>query len=424
MKIFIVLLFMLLALTLTTVAQTFDFSGQIRPRAEYRHGYKTLLGDGETPGFNISQRTRVNMDYASRLFKVVISLQDVRVWGDVVSSNKSDLNKMMVHEAWGELFLTRKLSVKAGRQSISYDDERLFGVADWSQQSRSHEALVVKYEPSETTRIHAGFAYNQSADKDTGNFYSLVNYKALQYIWVHNQIKNMAVSFLFVNNGMPYNLTENNRTIQKIKYTQTFGPYLTYKKGDIKIDLAGYFQAGKNNLNIAKSAWYSGGDLVYALGRFAYGAAFQYFSGNNQVNPSTTDHEFSTLYGTAHKFNGWMDYFYSSSSHQSVGLLDLYVPVTYKKDKLTSEFQLHYYQATASVKDISNPAAAMSPALGIETGLMISYTFSPEMKISGGYSQMFGTETLQAIKGGDRALSQNWSWLMLNFTPTFFKSEK
>ena len=425
MKFRFTLIITVLILSISTLAQTFEIGGQIRPRAEYRHGYKSLIGDDVDPAFIILQRTRLNMNYSSKQFNTVISLQDVRIWGDVTTANKSDLNGMMVHQAWGELFLTEKFSLKAGRQVISYDDQRLFSAVEWQQQGRSHDALVVKYSPLKNISIHTGLAYNQSADKDTGNFYSVVNYKALQYLWSHYEGEKLGISFLFVNNGFPQNIIEDGKTVQKTRYSQTFGPYLTYKTGKLKANLAGYLQLGKTFKNIGKSAYFASSELVYSFTKLlSAGAGVQLLSGNSQVDPDSQDHEFATLYGTAHKFNGWMDYFYAGNYHQGVGLLDIYLPVVYKKNKFTTELHIHYFSAAADVKDASDPTTAMSSGLGTETDLMFTYAFSPEMNISGGYSQMFGTETLQTIKGGNRENTQNWAWIMLTFNPMFFKSEK
>lgn len=425
MKSICILIVSLLLLSIATLAQTFEIGGQFRPRAEYRHGYKSLIGDNADPAFLISQRTRLNMNYSSKLFKTGLSLQDVRVWGDVSTTNKSDLNGMMVHQAWGELFVAENLSFKAGRQAINYDDQRLFGAVDWLQQGRSHDALVVKYSPIDKLSMHIGLAYNQSADKDTGNFYSIVNYKALQYLWTHYEGEKFGISFLFANNGMPQNTIEDGLTVQKTRYSQTLGPFFSYKADNFKINLSAYLQTGKNAKNADKSAYFASGDLAYSLTKqLSAGAGIQFLSGNSQVDPDTKDHEFSTLFGTGHKFNGWMDYFYAGSSHQGVGLLDIYLPVIYKRNKLTTELQIHYFSAAADVKEATDPTNAMNAGLGTEADLMITYTFSPEMSISGGYSQMFGTETLQAIKGGNHENTQNWAWIMFTFNPTFFKSEK
>jgi hypothetical protein len=419
------LLLLLVSLSPVSFSQTFEIGGLIRPRAEYRHGYKSLIGNDVDPAFIISQRTRLNMNYSSKQFNTSISLQDVRVWGDVTTANKSDLNGMMVHQAWGELFITENFSLKAGRQVISYDDQRLFSSVDWQQQGRSHDALVIKYSPLKKISLHIGLAYNQSAEKDTGNFYSVVNYKALQYLWSHYEGEKLGVSFLFANNGLPQNTIVDGKTVQKTRYSQTFGPYLTYKTGKLKANLSGYLQFGKTFKNIDKSAYFASGELVYSFTKHMNaGAGVQLLSGNSQVNPDTKDHEFATLYGTAHKFNGWMDYFYAGNYHQGVGLLDVFLPVVYKRNKLTTELQIHYFSASADVKDASDPTNAMSAGLGTEADFMLTYSFSPEMSISGGYSQMFGTETLQVIKGGNYKSTQNWAWVMLTFNPAFFKSEK
>jgi hypothetical protein len=406
-------------------SQTFELTGQFRPRAEFKHGYRSLLGEDVEPGFAISQRTRLNVNYSSKLFKTGLSIQDVRIWGDVSTGNKADLNGLMLHQAWGELLLTNKFSFKAGRQTLIYDDQRLFGNSEWNQQGRSHDALLVKYEWSPKSMIHAGFAYNQNVEKDTGNYYgNVLNYKAMQYLWAHHEINGLGISLVFVNNGFPFRIEEDSVVKQVVKYSQTAGPYLSYQKKKIKASLAAYYQFGLNVKNVEKSAFYLGGDVNYTLDKFTLGLAFQYLSGNDQLNPDEKDHEFFTLFGTGHKFNGWMDYFYAGSGHKAVGLLDINLPVKYTQGKWTGELRIHAFQSAADVKDIDAPTEAMNPYLGTEVDLGVMYTFSPDLMILGGYSRMFATETMQAIKGGDYKTGQHWAWLMLNFSPTFFKSEK
>ena len=52
------------------MAQEVTLSGEIRPRFEYRHGYKTLSADGAKAASFISQRTRLNGFFANENFKV------------------------------------------------------------------------------------------------------------------------------------------------------------------------------------------------------------------------------------------------------------------------------------------------------------------------------------------------------------------
>jgi hypothetical protein len=427
MKITITFIGLMLFVSCQLIAQSFDISGQLRPRAEFRQGYKSLISEEADPAFSISQRTRLNLNYGNKRLKTAITLQDVRVWGDVVTGNKSDLNGSMLYQAWGEYFLTEKFSLKAGRQPIVYEDQRLFGSSDWNQQARSHDAFLLKYHPAKTNTIHLGFAYNQSSDKDTGTYYSLTaNYKSMQYLYVHVENPGKLVAgFYLVNAGMPAAVSKDSVWSQETRYYQTMGPILQYNGKKLKAGASFYFQTGKNVKNNEKSAYFLGADLSYAIRtEWQAGVGMQYLSGNSQVTPDNKDHEFSTLFGTGHKFNGWMDYFYAGSGHKGVGLLDIYLPVTYKKDKFNSELQLHYYRSAAEVKDLNSPGNSMDPYLGFEAGLMCNWQISQELSVSAGYSRMFGTETLQAVKGGDKDATQQWAWLMLNFTPTFLKTEK
>ena len=63
---------------LVFISQTFSqltISGEIRPRAEYRHGYSTLAYKDQDAAFFIDQRTRLNVDFKSKDVQVFLSLQ-------------------------------------------------------------------------------------------------------------------------------------------------------------------------------------------------------------------------------------------------------------------------------------------------------------------------------------------------------------
>ena len=150
---FSIVMVMLLVLPLT--AQQVDISAELRPRFEYKNGYKTLLKAGEEAASFISQRTRLNLNYQQDNFKVRIALQNVRVWGDVSTLSAND-NSNSFHEAWAQFSVANNFVLKLGRQEIIYDDSRIFGNVGWAQQARSHDAIIAKFKTSENGKLDIG----------------------------------------------------------------------------------------------------------------------------------------------------------------------------------------------------------------------------------------------------------------------------
>ncbi len=141
----------------------FKITQQYRLRPEFRHGYKTLTPDTSHAAFFIAQRARLVFDYKNAGIEAYTSVQDVRTWGDEEQSK--DIAGLSVNELWVQLSLNEKSSLKIGRQELVYDDQRLLGNADWNNNSRSHDALLLKYQ-NENNKLywHSGGAFNQSSE--------------------------------------------------------------------------------------------------------------------------------------------------------------------------------------------------------------------------------------------------------------------
>ena len=406
-------------------SQSIVLSGEVRPRYEFRHGYKTLTPDGAKAANFISQRTRFNAYYGSKYFKFGLVLQDVRVWGDVPQLNKSDVNGLSIHQAWGEVIFSKKFSIKLGRQEISYDDQRIFGNVGWAQQARSHDAAIIKYRPDKFTKIDVGFAYNAGKESLFKTDYNVNSYRTFQYVWYHEHFNKIGLSFLMLNNGMPY--TESGKA-QKVVYSQTIGSRLTYHNKALKFNTSFYYQGGKNKFDHSLSAMYFSANVAYTLpAKFTFGLGGEYLSGTSSKDQALheKDKSFKPYYGTNHKFNGWMDYFYVGSYMFNNGLFDVNLPLIQKVNKFTFKLIPHYYVAAAkvSVKQSNDTWKDYKSSLGAEIDFSIGYTLSKNMIISGGYSQMLATQTLQEIKGGNYNNSNNWAWVMFTFKPTFFSKK-
>lgn len=222
---------------MTMLAQAFELSGELRPRFENRHGYKTLPAPENEAAAFISQRTRLNGMYSDENVRVGFSMQDIRVWGDVPQLNRND-DHFSVHEAWGELLLSDGFSLKAGRQEIIYDDSRIFGNVGWAQQARSHDAALLKYQSGQM-KLHAGAAINRQNELLFNEASPFGNYKAFQYFRGNYSADSWNLSLLALNTGFQ-SPEDDLGTV----YNQTLGGRFVYKPGSLFLSAASYLQTG------------------------------------------------------------------------------------------------------------------------------------------------------------------------------------
>ncbi|MEN8186185.1 MAG: alginate export family protein [Bacteroidota bacterium] len=408
-------------MTTSLFAQQFGLSGELRPRYEYRHGYKKLASSDADAANFISQRTRLNADYSNEKFKVFLAIQNVRVWGDVSTLSKSDKNGITFHQAWGEYFFNEKFSVKLGRQEIAYDDQRIFGSVGWAQQARSHDALLLKFKTGEKGKLHVGLALNAENETLFETDYTINQYKNLQYLWYHTNFNDaMGLSLLALDNGIQYHSYLNED--RKIAYSQTIGGRFTYKKDRFNADAASYFQTGDTPGGVDKvdlSAYYFTANAKFKFtDHFTAGAGIEYLSGNDMSSSSSKDKAFKPFYGTNHKFNGWMDYFYVGSHMNSVGLVDISTPLIYKKDKFSAVLIPHFFSAEGNVLESDFKEA--DSYLGTEIDLNLGYKLCKSVMFNVGYSHMLATDTMEILKGGSESETNNWLWMMITFKPNFF----
>jgi len=410
-------------------AQELTVSAELKPRFEARHGFGTLASPDVDPALFVSQRTRINMGFATEKYEVFFAVQNVGVWGDVSTLSKSDKNGTSFHQAYGVYHFSEKFAMKLGRQEIAYDDQRIFGSVDWAQQARSHDALLFKIKPGEKSKLDVGFALNANGETNFREDYAVNQYKSLQYAWFHtNFSSNLGMSLLFLNNGLPYGVTDEQAdTKQKTTYSQTLGGRLTYKKDRFDLNAATYFQGGSTpngakNDNVDLSAYYFTANANFkVLEGLSLGAGLEFLSGTDQDRTDDKNTSFNPFYGTNHKFNGWMDYFYVGNHANSVGLIDIYAPISFQKNKVGLKLIPHFFSADGN---IMKPGFENADSyLGTEIDFEVKYELVKNVMIFAGYSHMFATESMEYIKGGSKDETNNWGWVMVTFKPTFFKKK-
>lgn len=423
MKIKLVTAIVMLFVTSALMAQEFNLSAEIRPRFESRHGYKTLVINN-TKGANfISQRSRLNFGYTNKKVKVYVSLQNVRTWGEASTLSPND-QAFSFHQAWAEGKLSDNVSVKLGRQEIIYDDHRIFGSVGWAQQARSHDAMLFKFNFEKKHRIDLGLALNADNQGLTDQLYSNVaGYKAFQYVWYHGKFDKFGLSFLGLNSGKEYlKDPADPASDQKVDYMQTIGPRLTYKADKLIANAAFYYQGGKMMDNKVNASYISANVGYKMTSNIHLTVGFELLSGKDMDDTSTDLKSFAPLFGTNHKFNGWMDYFYVGNHFNSVGLQDINATMKYTKGKFTLKMMPHFFQSAAKVIDMSGNE--LSKSLGTEIDMATTYKIQKDFVISAGFSKMFATDTMEALKGGEKDAANQWGWIMFTFKPVLVKTVK
>ncbi|MDJ1492530.1 alginate export family protein [Cytophagaceae bacterium DM2B3-1] len=278
-------------------------------------------------------------------------------------------------------------------------------------------------------------------------------YKSMQFLYVSRKFGQTKVSGLFFKDdfskyrsdsirnisgadtgyvyGRRYDQTGvNSRITYGLMFNKTIGNASGFKTN---ITAAAYWQSGKNKDGKSLNASHYTVALTFQRGKFSFGPGWDYLSGNEAVgggagaaSTSATDNRFDPLYGTPHKFWGYMDYFYVGTGSAVGGLNNLYFKTKYTAKDFFITLDYHHFSLAKSqyLKGSDGKASTrFSNGMGSEVDLIINYNLSKFTNLELGYCFMKATNTLEYAKLGsvDKTdQSPQWAYLMINIRPDFF----
>jgi hypothetical protein len=446
-------LIVLLTYTMGANAQL-SMTAQYRTRSEFRAGQGTLPLRDDAPAFFTNHRLRLGVGYTMDRLKFYTAIQDVRIWGqDGSTISNADGKNLFLHEAWGEIIFSDStwksvadnFSLKIGRQELVYDDARLLGNLDWLQQGRRHDAAVLKWN-RRFWFADIGVAYNQNRETKSSAFYDgtttnpnftgpvngtnglTPNYKAFYFLYLRKNLGWGNASVLLFNDDFAKGPNGTKTSNSNAVYSRhTLGGNLSGKAiRKIDFNAYGYYQTGNDPRGNKLSAYtYGAGFLALVSRKFSVGPGFDLMSGNNTVKSQyyvdgrANNQAFDPLYGTPHKFWGYMDYFYvadgyaaytptgtglanGSSTILSPGLVNAFLKIRYKlTEKVNLSLDVHEFWAQNKVANratTTDSTDVLNKNLGTEVDFLINWGLTPAIMIETGYSAMFGTNTLDALK--------------------------
>jgi hypothetical protein len=388
-------------------------NAEIRPRLEIRDGYKSLPGEEFSPAAFVSQRNRLGLQFQGQNIETNISFQNILIWGsEPLKSNQSSIG---LYQAWLKFRIGDSLYIKSGRQELMYDNQRLFSNNNWINPGQRHDLILLQYyHPS--FRLDMGFAFNQETERLSGTEYNLGgNYKSMNFVYFSAGLAaNGKISLISITDGF-----QDTFTGDKTNFRFTNGGTYSYRYDNFDFLIAGYFQNGFSPDHLKINAWYTHFHIAYKLNNeLQIETGIEVFSGKDFSIPGDDKiRAFDAAYGAGHRYNGSMDYFTSTEHTRGAGLVNPYLSLIWRMNKL-ARFKTDVHLFNLQNNYIFNETI-IDKYLGTELDFAFSRDFQDGIMLSTGYSIMFAGKSMEIIKGGYSGRPANWFFISLCFKPDF-----
>ncbi|MDP3442646.1 MAG: alginate export family protein [Ignavibacteria bacterium] len=393
--------FILLLVLIFSIAQAQErvkFSGQIRPRFEIDN--KDFKSTTEANTFT-AFRTRFGVSLLPTAnTSGYIQIQDSRIFGEETSTT-TNMKNLDLHQAYIKIdnLFDLPFDLKAGRFEMSYGSERFIGSVNWNNVGRSFDGAILSLKGEkfkidfigsrEFERARLGDTLDQNVYGAFVDLMIIKNYKIQPFVIMQNSVKSEALK----------------RT--------TFGFYVMGDLGQFVHEIDFGYQTGslislnrKQDIGAYTFSFNAGYTFDTPLKPF-FGAQLDIASGDD--NLADNDYSaYASLYGTGHKFFGYMDYFTSfPNDAYGVGISDLVIkgalsPIA----KLKLNLHFHLFN---SMQDYSLISGAKTKQFGSEIDFVASYKYNEAVTFEGGFSFFSPGEIFKERRGKDSA---SWGYFM------------
>ena len=365
----------LLCISAADAAAQVEIGGQVRPRTEFRQR-------GSNEDAFTSMRTRISATgRPAPNARVFVQLQDVRFWGEEVNTTAS-LDNIDLHQAFVDVGSdSGRVALRAGRQELSYGEERLIGALDWVQSGRAFDGARVRASAGVHTVHVLGFQIADAvAAVPDERFYGL-------YYTVRPAQTATVELYGMHNRGGAVDLEQT-----------TLGGRLSAAHGLVSYRVESAWQGGQRAGTDVRAYLLAGMIRVHALERRAQAALWYDRLSGDADSLDATRHVFDTLYGTNHKFYGLADVFTNIPVHTAgYGLQDAALKLSYAvTPSSTAALELHHMRSAADIPGVSD-------AFANEADLTLAHLISPKLGVQAGVSGVDALPGLLAVRPDQRS---------------------
>ena len=381
------------------LGEKLDIDVELRYRLEYRDNFDFNDNKDDKDGFHLF-RTRINLSLdASKYLGAYVQLQDSRIWESQFSNKTPFENYLDVRQAYLDIKMpvNSNVSLRVGRQELSYGKQRLIGGFNWSNVAQSFDAVKIIYDVErfkiDLFASRKVIIESDSFDKwdEDGNIYGIYGiYKAVNKHEIH----------------LYYLYRDADTGLSEWKES-TIGLRLAGKgirRFDYGLEAALQFgDFGKQDISAFALVALAGYTLELPWAP-RIGIEWDHASGDEDPNDNERN-TFDNLFPTNHIHYGYMD----RASLQNLDNLRLTVNAN-PSNKLSLQTDLHFlrlaetsdsfYHAgrgvirTATGTDVSN-------SVGTDFDLLIKYSLYNNIKLLMGYSHFFAGDYLKETGSDD-----------------------
>lgn len=426
--------------------QAWDLGGQVRARLEHKEYFAApgvvdfaRFGDDDNTYFLL--REKVHLGYTPcPWFTTFLEGRDSSSQNDDRHPNV-DADLFDLHQGYIRIGDASEfpVSLKLGRQELSYGDERLIGPSDWGNIPRAFDAAKVRYENSDFW-VDAFFGrpvvprqskLNLSNEHD--NFWGL--YGSTKTLLPKHETQ---VYFLGRNTdtSSPTFINDSLATLPSPRDIYTLGARLKSLPasfGNWDYELEGAYQFGRFKSTSTSASLDQNAFAAHAAGGYTFaeaptkprvGLEYNYASGDS--DPTDGEHgTFDNLFPTNHKFYGYMDFVSWQNIHdlRATASLKPLPPLLLTADVhgfWLADANDYFYTVGGAPRKTGgygiNPGAG--DYVGSEIDFVATYTIKPYAIAQAGYGHFFVGEYVKnslSATGGSHDADWIYGQLVFNF---------
>lgn len=299
-------------------------------------------------------------------------------------SEVADPETTELDQAFLQYSSNESLTVKLGRQVITYDDHRFVGHVGWRQDRQTFDALTAQYQPTKGLTLSYGYVTQRNRifaeDADIDSKDHLIN---AAYVTALGTIT--GYGYLLEIDDAPSNGLD------------TWGLRFEGERAFDRLSVTYALEYARQESDAAGSSFNADYCLVEA------GVAFDRMTvkvGYELLGSDDGNYGFSTPLATLHAFNGWADQFLGTPPE---GLEDVYVSVSGKLARLN--WILAYHDFSADVP------SALADDFGSEIDIQLTRKFANNVSLGLKYATYDAGDATAGKVDTDKL----WAWVTLEF---------